>query len=140
MTNIQRHEQQDQTRTSIFDVLGEDEEFGDFEDLLEKCARADRDRRPRNAIELREEVVLVDFLRRIEAGERPSEIVPTPFENEHETEIRQLREELARKDGIIADLQSRLDVAGEEATEKDEIIRERDQVRIENSKIVLFGR
>ena len=140
MTNIQRHEQEDQTRTSIFDVLGEDEEFGEFEDLLEKCARADRDRRPRNAIELREEVVLVDFLRRIEAGERPSDIVPPPFENEHEAEIRQLRKELARKDEIIADLQNRLDVAGEEATEKDEIIRDRDQVRNENSKIFLFGR
>ena len=76
MRNIQRHEQEGQTRTSIFDVLGENEEFGDFEDLLEKCTRADRDRRPQKAIELREEAVLVDFLQRIEAGEtlrhRPS--------------------------------------------------------------------
>ena len=132
MRNIQRHEQKGQTRTSIFDVLGENEEFGDYEDLLEKCTRADRDRRPRNAIELREEAVLIDFLQRIEAGERPCDIVSPPFENDNEAENRQLREELARKDAIIAELKKRLDAAGEEMKEKEKTILEKDQVKSKN--------
>ena len=115
VTNIQRHEQHGPTRTSVFDVFGEDEQFAAFEELLEKCARADRNQRPRNAIKLRDEEVLVDFLRRIEAGERPSDLVLPPFEDENEAQNRQLREEIARKDAIIADLQNRLNLADQES-------------------------
>ena len=75
--NIQRHELEMSKRTSLFEIFGESDEFADLEVLLEKCTRADRKRRPRNAIKLREELVLAEFLQRIENGERPSEIVPT---------------------------------------------------------------
>ena len=133
MTNIRLHEKPEPMRTSVFDVLGEDEEFAEFEVLLEKCARADRKRRPRNAMILRDEIVLVDFLRRIEAGERPSDLVPPPFEDENEAQNRQLREEIARKDAIIADLQNRLNMADQESERMRESltrkIREKNQVK-----------
>ena len=104
-----------------------------FERLIEKCTRAIRERRPANAMELRDEMVLVDFLRRIDAGERPSDLVPPPFENEHEAQNRQLREEIARKDAIIADLQNRLNLADQESERMRESlngkIREKNQVK-----------
>ena len=147
VTNIRLHEKPEPTRTSVFDVLGEDEEFAEFEVLLEKCARADRNRRPRNAMKLRDEIILVDFLRRIEAGERPCDLVPPPFEDENEAQVRQLREELVRKNGIIEDLQNRLNIAVEggqrmrqELTRKDQTIVKKNQVYIIKKNCVLEAR
>ncbi|CBY11406.1 unnamed protein product [Oikopleura dioica] len=105
--NIQRHEHRRSTRTSLFDVFGENaDEFADFEVLLEKCTRADRSRRPKNAVELRNEDVRAVFRYRLEKGERPCEIVSPPFEDEKDAQIRLLKEELAKKDKKIAELEN----------------------------------
>ena len=107
ISEFQRHEHRRSTRTSLYDVFGENAgEFADFEALLEKCTRADRSRRPKNAVELRNEDVLAVFRYRLEKGERPCEIVPPPFEDEKDAQIRLLKEELAKKDRKIAELEN----------------------------------
>ena len=88
VVNIEHHEKPQQTRTALFDVFGENSELDEFDLLLEKCTRANRDQRPRNAIDLRNEEVLVVSLYRIENGERPSDIVAPPFEDEKDRLIR----------------------------------------------------
>ena len=90
-TNIQRHEKPDSTRISLRN------EFCEFDDLFEKCLRGDRNERPRDAIELRSEAIFADFLERLENGARPSDLVRPPFEDEKETQIRELKEEIAAK-------------------------------------------
>ena len=104
--NIQRHENPQSTRTSLKNT-----EFSEFEALLEKCTSADRSRRPKNAIELRNEAVLAVFRYRLENGERPCEIVSPPFEDEKDAQIRIQKEELAKKDRKIAELEIRLNAA-----------------------------
>jgi hypothetical protein len=93
-TNIQYHEQPESTRTSLFAIFGETDKFVDFETLLEKCLHADRTRRPRTAIKLREEAIFLDFLNRLENGEQPCDLVRPPFEDEKDTKIRILKKEL----------------------------------------------
>ena len=93
--NIQRHEdgelrQSRSTRTSLFDVFGQSDDFAEFEALLEKCTRADRTRRPKNAVELRNEDVLAVFRHRLEKGERPCDIVLPPFGHEKYKQIRKV--------------------------------------------------
>ena len=107
MTNIQTGK-----RTSLFEILGETDEFEEFETLIEKCTKVDSTERPRNAIELRNEAVFVDFLERIENGERASSIVPPPFPNEND-EVERLKEEIERKDRRIQELENRLDFFNE---------------------------
>ena len=103
-TNIQNHEKTESTRTSLFEVFGETDDFADFEMLLEKCLRADSKKRPRDATQLRNESVLVDFLHQLENGARPCDLVRPPFEDEKDTKIRELKEEIAKKDRKIAEL------------------------------------
>ena len=90
-TNIQRHEKPDSTRTSLRN------KFCEFDELFEKCLRGDRKERPRDAIELRSEAIFADFLERLENGARPSDLVRPPFEDEKETQIRELKQEIAAK-------------------------------------------
>ncbi|CAG5091512.1 Oidioi.mRNA.OKI2018_I69.PAR.g13088.t1.cds [Oikopleura dioica] len=130
-------------RTSLFEILGETDEIEEFETLIEKCTKVDSTQRPRNAIELRNEAVFVDFLQRIENGERPSSIVPPPFPNEID-EVKRLKEEIQQKDRTIQELQSRLDTFNdimeyrlrEESKQKDEKIaeqtRENEELKQEN--------
>jgi len=130
--NIQRHEEPESTRTSLFAIFGKNR-FSDFEKLLEKCLRADSNLRPRTAIELRNERVLVDFLNRIENGARPCDLVRPPFEDEKDTQIREFKEKLAIKDRKIANLENRLNFdqnAREEISQKDNIIEKLNQVNI----------
>ena len=94
--NIQLHEKDESRRTSLFTIFGETDEFADFELLLEKCLRADRKERPRTAIELRNEKVLVDFLNKLENGARPCELVPSPFENEKDAQDKDAKEKDAK--------------------------------------------
>lgn len=136
VTNIQRG-----NRTSLFEIFAETEEFEEFEVLLEKCTKIDRNDRPRNAIKLRDEPLLVDFLQRIESGELPSNIVPPPFPDEN-NDVQELREEIQQKDRIIAELENRLNTFNEimedrlrdETKQKDEIIATRNRV----SKLFYF--
>ena len=132
-TNIQRHEKPESTRTSIFEIFGETDEFADFEMLLEKCLRAESKTRPRTAIELRNEAVLVDFLERLENGARPCDLVQPPFEDEKDMKIRKLNKEMAKKDREIADLKNRLNSetgSRQEIRQKDETINNLTQVQI----------
>ena len=136
--NIQRHENLESTRTSLFEIFGETDEFSHFEELLQKCLRADSNLRPRTAIELRNERVLVDFLNRIENGARPCDLVRPPFEDEKDTKIRELKEEITIKDRKIADLKNRLNSdqnARQQIRQKDEIIETLNQV-FSNEKIL----
>ncbi|CAG5104663.1 Oidioi.mRNA.OKI2018_I69.chr1.g1431.t1.cds [Oikopleura dioica] len=107
LTNIQTG-----NRTSLFEIFGETNEFEEFENLLQKCTYLNRKRRHRNAVELRAESLFVDFLQRIENGERPSNIVPPPFPNEND-KVQRLTEEIEQKDRTIAQLQRRLDTFNE---------------------------
>ena len=95
--------------------------------------KADSKQRPRTAIELRNEHVLVDFLNRLENGERPCDLVPPPFEHENDTQIRELKREIADKDRKIAELENRLN-AGENSREEinqlRQIIKKQKEVRI----------
>ena len=94
--------------------------------------------RPRTAIKLRNERVLVDFLNRIENGARPCDLVRPPFEDEKDTRIRELKEKLAIKDRKIADLENRLNSdqnARQQIRQKDEIIETLNQV-FSNEKIL----
>ena len=132
-TNIQLHENPESTRSSLFAIIGETDEFSDFEEILQKCLRADSNLRPRTAIELRNERVLVDFLNRIENGARPCDLVRPPFEDEKDTRIRELKEEITIKDRKIADLKNRLNSdqnAREEIRQKNNIIEKQNQVNI----------
>jgi len=95
--NIQCHEDPISTRTRLVHVFGQAHEFADFEALLEKCTRADRSFRPKNAIELRNEDVFSVFRYRLENGERACDIVPPPFEDQKDRQIRLLKEELAKE-------------------------------------------
>ena len=95
--NIKNHENPRSTRTRLVHVFGQAHEFADFDALLEKCTRADRSRRPKNAIELRNEDVFSVFRCRLENGERACDIVPPPFEDQKDSQIRLLKEELAEK-------------------------------------------
>ncbi|CBY32054.1 unnamed protein product, partial [Oikopleura dioica] len=113
--NIQRHENPQSTRTSLKNT-----EFSEFEALLEKCTSADRSRRPKNAIELRNEALLAVFRYRLENGERPCEIVSPPFEDEKDAQIRIQKEELAKKDRKIAELEIRLNAAENSRNEIEE--------------------
>ncbi|CBY40392.1 unnamed protein product, partial [Oikopleura dioica] len=106
-TNIQLLERPESTRTSVFAIFGETDDFSEFETLLEKCLHSDRKQRPRNAIKLRNERVLVDFLNRIENGARPCDLVQPPFEDEKDTKIRDLKEKITIKDRKIANLEKR---------------------------------
>ena len=111
-------------RTSLFEIFGETDEVEEFEVLLEKCTKVERTERPRNTIELRNEAVFVDFLERIESGERASSIVPSPFPNEND-EVERLKEEMRQKDMTIQELQNRLanfDEIKEESERKAAII------------------
>ena len=76
-------------------------------------------------MKLRNEVVFVDFLRKIEAGQRACDLVPPPFPD---AAIRQLRQELAEKHRIIEELENRLNAAQEENVAKEETNREISQV------------
>ena len=128
--NIQRHENPRSTRTSL-----QNTEFAEFEALLEKCTSADRSRRPKNAIELRNEAVLAVFRYRLENGERPCEIVSPPFEDEKDAQIRIQKEELAKKDRKIAELENRLNVAQnsrDEIEQTREIIEKLNEVRFKS--------
>ena len=92
---------------------------------------SDRKRRPRNAIKLRNERVLVDFLNRIENGARPCDLVQPPFEDEKDTKIRDLKEKITIKDRKIANLEKRLNSAADirlEISQRDEIIETQNQV------------
>ncbi|CAG5094233.1 Oidioi.mRNA.OKI2018_I69.XSR.g13372.t1.cds [Oikopleura dioica] len=93
MANIQTGK-----RTSLFEIFGETDEVEEFEVLLEKCTKVERTERPRNTIELRNEAVFVDFLERIESGERASSIVPSPFPIEND-ERKEIFEKLSAKFG-----------------------------------------
>ncbi|CAG5091635.1 Oidioi.mRNA.OKI2018_I69.PAR.g13174.t1.cds [Oikopleura dioica] len=119
MANIQTGK-----RTSLFEIFGETDEVEEFEVLLEKCTSVDRKSRPRNAIELRNEGVFVDFLEKIENGERASNIVPSPFPIEND-EVEKLKEEMRQKDRTIRELQYRVanfDELKEESERKAAII------------------
>ena len=95
--NIQCHEDPISTKTRLVHVFGQAHEFADFEALLEKCTRADRNRRPKNAIELRNEDVFSVFRFRLENGERACDIVSPPFEDKKDRQIRLLKEEMAKE-------------------------------------------
>ncbi|CAG5104970.1 Oidioi.mRNA.OKI2018_I69.chr1.g1718.t1.cds [Oikopleura dioica] len=141
LTNIQVG-----NRTTLFEIFGETDEYEEFEILLQKCTHPDRKRRPRNAIKLRDEDLFVDFLQRIENGERPSNIVPPPFPNEND-DVQRLKEEIEQKDRTIVELQNRLNTFNEimdyrlreEAKQKDEKIakqnREIEQLKRENRSV-----
>ena len=109
----------------MFEIFGETDEFAEFEELFEKCLRADRKRRPRDAIELRSESVLVDFLEKLENGARPCDLVQPPFEDKIDTRIRELKEIMAKKDKNVAELEKRLEA---QIREKDEIIEKNKEV------------
>ena len=93
---------------------------------------ADAQRRPRNAIRLRNEAVLVDFLEKLEDGVRPCDLVRPPFEDEKDTQIRELKEEMAIKDRKIADLENRLvsaEISTVEIGQKNETIQKKKEVK-----------
>ena len=95
--------------------------------------RADSKRRPRTAIELRNERVVVDFIQRLENGARPCELVRPPFEDEKDTKIRLLKEELAQEKRKNAELENGRNFEADlrqEIRQKDEIIQKQNQVRI----------
>ena len=130
-----QHEKEESKRTCIYKIVDETDEFDGFEDLLEKCLRGDRRQRPRTATELRNERVLVDFLNKLENGARPCELVPPPFEDEKETQIREMRAQLATKDRKIANLEETVNSAmnaKHEIGQTDEIIEMKNEV---NQKI-----
>ena len=138
--NISLHEKEESRRTSIFTIFGETDEFADFELLLEKCVRAERKERPRTAIELRNEKVLVDFLNKLENGARPCELVPPPFENAKDARVRELKEELAQERKKSAELEKRLNFeanAKQEIGQRDQIIQRQNEV--DKDKIVKFN-
>ena len=112
----------------MFEIFGQTDEFAEFEELFEKCLRADRKRRPRDAIELRSESVLVDFLEKLENGARPCDLVQPPFEDKIDTRVRELKEIMAKKDKNVAELEKRLDSAEASIQEKDEIIQKNKDV------------
>ena len=126
--NIQRHEHRRSTRTALVHVFGQAHEYAEFETLLEKCTRADRNRRPKNAIELRNEDVFSVFRNRLENGERACDIVPPPFEDQKDRQIRLLKEELAEERRKNADLEIRLNSEAPSMRQKDEIIETQNQV------------
>ena len=112
--------------------MDETDEFGEFETLLEKCLHADSKRRPRTAIKLRNERVVVDFLERLENGARPCDLVRPPFEDEKDTKIRELKEELAQEKRKNAELENRRNFEADlrqEIRQKDEIIQNQNQVK-----------
>ena len=86
--------------------------------LLEKCTRQEREQRPRNAIELRNEDVLVDILKRIENGEPLSELL-----------------QIVKNDEIIADLQKRLKIAEQASERMQETVRQKDQAILEKDQV-----
>ncbi|CAG5091446.1 Oidioi.mRNA.OKI2018_I69.PAR.g13052.t1.cds [Oikopleura dioica] len=130
LTNIQTGK-----RTSLFEMLGETDEVEEFETLIEKCTRVDRTRRPRNAIELRNEAIFVDFLQRIENGDRASSIVPPPFPNEND-EVERLKGEIVQKDRMIQELRSRLDTFNEimEYRLREQAKKKDEQIALQNRK------
>ena len=94
--------------------------------------RADSQRRPRTAIELRNARVVVDFLARLENGARPCELVRPPFEDEKDAQIRLLKEELAKEKRKVAEFKNRRNLEADlrqEIREKDEIIANENQVK-----------
>ncbi|CBY31515.1 unnamed protein product [Oikopleura dioica] len=142
--NIRQHEKKESKRTCIYKIVDETDEFDRFEDLLEKCLRGNRKKRPRTAIELRNEGVLVDFLNKLENGARPCELVPPPFEDEKEMQIREMRAKLATKDRTITDLEKTVNSAmnaKHEIGQRDEIIEMKNEeilelkTEIENWKV-----
>ena len=131
--NIRQHEKKESKRTCIYKIVDETDEFDRFEDLLEKCLRGNRKKRPRTAIELRNEGVLVDFLNKLENGARPCELVPPPFEDEKEMQIREMRAKLATKDRTITDLEKTVNSAmnaKHEIGQRDEIIEMKNEVNL----------
>ena len=127
--NIQCHEDPRSTRTRLVHVFGQAHEFAEFETLLEKCTTADRNRRPKNAIELRNENVFSVFRFRLENGERACDIVPPPFEDQKDRQIRLLKEELVGERRKVADLENRLNLEAPSMRQKDEIIETQNQVK-----------
>ena len=94
--------------------------------------RADSKRRPRTAIELRNERVVVDFIQRLENGARACELVRPPFEDEKDTKIRLLKEELAQEKRKVAELENGRNFEADlrrEIRQKDEIIANQNQVK-----------
>ena len=79
------------------------EGFEEFEELLSRCLSSEKHARPLNAIVLRDEPVFEEFLHRIEAGERPSDMFVPPEEI-----IRRLRDENKKQSDEIKQLQERI--------------------------------
>ena len=79
-------------------------------------------------MELRSEIVIVDFLDKLENGERACDLVTPPFEDEKDTQIRQLKEKLAKKERKIAELENGQDFR-REIRQKDKIIDELKKVQ-----------
>ena len=74
---------------------------------------------------------MVDFLNRLENGERPCDHVRPPFEDEKDAKIREQKEDIAKKDQKIAELERRLNSAENarhEIGQKDEVIAKQNEV------------
>ena len=75
---------------------------------------------------LRNEAVFVDFLYQLENGARPCDLVRPPFEDEKDTKIRELKEEMATKNKKISELEI---VVRQAIGEKDELIQKQKEVK-----------
>ena len=125
-------------RTPLFEILGETNEFPEFEALIQKCLHPTREFRPENMMIVKNKEIFADFVNRIQEGELPSDIMATPaqiiknlreeneqkdrkiqvFENIVENLIltyasQRLKEEIEGKDGTIRQLNDRLDTFNE---------------------------
>ena len=103
--------------------------------------RADSKRRPRTAIELRNERVVVDFIQRLENGARACELVLPPFEDEKDTKIRLLKKELAQEKRKVAELENGRNFEADlrqEIRQKDQIIRNQNQVKSKKEIFYIF--
>ncbi|CAG5111093.1 Oidioi.mRNA.OKI2018_I69.chr2.g5429.t1.cds [Oikopleura dioica] len=108
-------------RTPFSEILGENNDFTDFEVLIQKCLNPSRESRPDNMMMVKNEEIFAEVVERIENGELPSDIMATPAQI-----IKKLREENEQKDRQIQMLEN---IVNKQIRENDKVKQEFDAQR-----------